>query len=295
MTLLASCCLLFAASALARCSRQPPAQLRTALISPLVSGAAIACSCMQVNYVGKSANLYEDAGYKLHGSAYVINQLLGTSWLWDRVRVSGGAYGGFSSFDSHSGLFTFLSYRDPNLLKTADVYDGTADFLRQLQLDKDALTKVGAAGAAGLGQPCETFQDQTQDAACTTLHAPHQCCKANILCHGAWACMMACVPVPSKLGPETWDEGADSSCVLQAIIGTIGDIDSYQLPDAKGSSAFSDHILGNTHEKRQARREEVLGTSLQDFRYSPWLLHLFPCSCLITTDPNAVKLESQQA
>ena len=97
----------------------------------------------QVNYVGKSVNLYEDAGYKLHGSAYVINQLLGTSWLWDRVRVSGGAYGGFSSFDSQSGQFTFLSYRDPNLLKTADVYDGTADFLRKLELDKDALTKVG--------------------------------------------------------------------------------------------------------------------------------------------------------
>ena len=64
---------------------------------------------------------------------------------------------------------------------------------------------------------------------------------------------------------------------LQAIIGTIGDIDSYQLPDAKGYSAFSDHILGTTHEKRQARREEVLGTSLQDFRCctaAAWLLIL---------------------
>ena len=108
--------------------------------------------------MGKSVNLYEDAGYKLHGSAYVINQLLGTSWLWDRVRVSGGAYGGFSSFDSHSGLFTFLSYRDPNLLKTADVYDGTADFLRQLQLDQDALTKVGAACAADLAQPAKALE-----------------------------------------------------------------------------------------------------------------------------------------
>jgi hypothetical protein len=41
----------------------------------------------QVNYVGKAANLYEDAGYKLQGSSYVINKLLGTTWLWDRVRV----------------------------------------------------------------------------------------------------------------------------------------------------------------------------------------------------------------
>ena len=37
--------------------------------------------------MGKAANLYEDAGYKLQGSSYVINKLLGTTWLWDRVRV----------------------------------------------------------------------------------------------------------------------------------------------------------------------------------------------------------------
>lgn len=41
-----------------------------------------------------------------------------------RVRVVGGAYGGFCDFDTHSGMFTYSSYRDPNLLKTVDVYDG---------------------------------------------------------------------------------------------------------------------------------------------------------------------------
>lgn len=65
----------------------------------------------QVNYVGKAANLYADAGYELSGAAYVVEKYLGTSWLWDKVRVVGGAYGGFCSFDSHSGMFTYLSYR----------------------------------------------------------------------------------------------------------------------------------------------------------------------------------------
>lgn len=60
------------------------------------------------------------------------------------------------------GVFSFLSYRDPNLLKTLDVYDGTSNFLKELEMDDDALTK--------------------------------------------------------------------------AIIGTIGDVDAYQLPDAKGYS-----------------------------------------------------------
>lgn len=80
----------------------------------------------QVNYVGKAANLYEDAGYKLSGSAYVVNKHLGTTWLWDRVRVSGGAYGGFSDFDTHSGMFSYLSYRDPNLTKTVRMLSSPA-------------------------------------------------------------------------------------------------------------------------------------------------------------------------
>lgn len=145
----------------------------------------------QVNYVGKAANIYE-TGYQLDGSAYVISKFISNTWLWDRVRVSGGAYGGFCDFDTHSGVFSFLSYRDPNLLKTLDVYDGTVDFLRELDLDDDTLAK--------------------------------------------------------------------------AIIGTIGDVDSYQLPDAKGYSSLLRYLLGITEEERQRRREEILSTSLKDFK-----------------------------
>ena len=65
----------------------------------------------QVNYVCKAANLYEDAGYEMHGSAYVVNKHLGMSHIWDKVRVVGGAYGGFGSFDPQSGMYSFQSYR----------------------------------------------------------------------------------------------------------------------------------------------------------------------------------------
>lgn len=46
--------------------------------------------------------MYE-TGYQLNGSAYVISKYISNTWLWDRVRVSGGAYGGFCDFDTHSG------------------------------------------------------------------------------------------------------------------------------------------------------------------------------------------------
>ena len=64
----------------------------------------------------------------------------------------GGAYGGFCTFSSFSGLLTFLSYRDPNLDKTLDVYELAADDLmaaaETLENDPDALTTaiIGAVG-----------------------------------------------------------------------------------------------------------------------------------------------------
>jgi Zn-dependent M16 (insulinase) family peptidase len=101
----------------------------------------------QVNYVGKGANLYQ-LGYHLHGSVQVISRYIKTGWLWDQVRVQGGAYGAFSVFNYLSGTFTFLSYRDPNLTKTIDVFDETAKFLRSGKLTSEEITKsiIGTIG-----------------------------------------------------------------------------------------------------------------------------------------------------
>lgn len=93
----------------------------------------------QVNYVGKAANLY-DHGYEYHGSVEVIRGFLRTTWLWEKIRVMGGAYGAFSTFNRHSGVWSYLSYRDPNLLGSLENYDGTAAFLRQ-GINQDELTK----------------------------------------------------------------------------------------------------------------------------------------------------------
>jgi len=84
----------------------------------------------QVNYVGKGTNIYK-LGYRQHGSVNVINNYLRTSYLWEKVRVQGGAYGAFITFSSQSGVLSYLSYRDPNLLGTLENYDNTSHFLRK--------------------------------------------------------------------------------------------------------------------------------------------------------------------
>lgn len=102
----------------------------------------------QVNYVVKGANLYQ-LGYELDGSISVISNILRLTYLWEKLRVQGGAYGAMSSFDKQSGFFSFISYRDPNLMGTLHNYDGAADFLRNLNLSDDELTKgiIGAISA----------------------------------------------------------------------------------------------------------------------------------------------------
>ena len=60
--------------------------------------------------------------------------------------MQGGAYGGFCVFDRRSGVFAYLSYRDPNLLGTLENYDQTGAFLRKLELSRDEGVKsvIGA-------------------------------------------------------------------------------------------------------------------------------------------------------
>ena len=105
----------------------------------------------QVSYVGKGGRIYE-TGESITGSASVVSRFLKTGYLWDNVRVMGGAYGGFCVFAQGSGFFGFLSYRDPNLSKTLDVYDAAADALMaaadDLERNPEALATaiIGAIG-----------------------------------------------------------------------------------------------------------------------------------------------------
>jgi len=123
--------------------------------------------------VAKGANLYH-LGFEGDGSVAVISNFIRTGYLWERVRVQGGAYGGFIAFNDRSGMLVYLSYRDPNVLSTLKNYDGTAQFLRETELSDEEITRN--------------------------------------------------------------------------IIGVIGNIDTYQLPDAKGYTSMVHYLTGETDE-----------------------------------------------
>jgi Zn-dependent M16 (insulinase) family peptidase len=104
-----------------------------------------------VQYVGKGLNLY-DQGFEFSGRFDVLKALLRTGYLWDRIRVQGGAYGSSLSFDLYTGDLGMVSYRDPNLKETLKVYNEIPDFLSQLDISKEEFEKI-VIGCAGKLDP----------------------------------------------------------------------------------------------------------------------------------------------
>jgi Zn-dependent M16 (insulinase) family peptidase len=167
-----------------------------------------------VNFVGKGGNIRR-LGYQSSGAIWVMTNHLSTTWLWNKVREEGGAYGASCGWDAHSGSFAFVSNSDPNLQATLDIYDGSADFLRAAPVGETELTR--------------------------------------------------------------------------SIIGTIGAMDRYQPPDAKGWTSMANWLIGATDEYNQRVRDEILSATPSDFR------HLGDALAELAVHGNVVVLGSEQA
>jgi hypothetical protein len=142
----------------------------------------------QVNFVGRAFPTLAEAS----GAFLVAKKYLDTAYLWEKVRVQGGAYGGLSTYDINSGNFMLLSYRDPNLEQTFQIFDTVPEYLENIKISEEELER--------------------------------------------------------------------------AIIGTIGGVDAYLLPDMKGYISLVYYLTGYKHEDRQRMRNQILAASSPDFR-----------------------------
>jgi presequence protease len=100
---------------------------------------------------------YKKLGYKWTGKLRVLSQILSTDYLQTQLRVVGGAYGGWSSF-SASGLVFLGSYRDPNLKKTLDNYNGIPEYLSKFEVDENAMTRYIIGTVAQIDKPSTPSQ-----------------------------------------------------------------------------------------------------------------------------------------
>lgn len=93
----------------------------------------------KVQYVAKVGS-YRDKGLPYTGALKVLKTIMGYDYLWNQVRVVGGAYGCFGLF-TRTGKVSFGSYRDPNLKRTLDVYDGAVAYLDSFDASERDMTK----------------------------------------------------------------------------------------------------------------------------------------------------------
>jgi Zn-dependent M16 (insulinase) family peptidase len=144
-----------------------------------------------VNCVVKGVDLRR-LGHIPNGATAVVQHYLNTTWLWSRVRVQGSALVASCAADHRSGVLTFASYRDPQILETLDTFDQTSAYLREIDISEAELNRT--------------------------------------------------------------------------IIGVIGQMDRYMLPDMRGFISLQRYLAGETDESLQRYRDEILSASPADVR-----------------------------
>ena len=144
----------------------------------------------KVQYVAK-AGTYRSDNTPYTGALKVLKVIMGYDYLWKEVRVVGGAYGCFAGF-SRAGRATFVSYRDPNLTRTLEVYDRASDYVKTFDAGERDMTKY--------------------------------------------------------------------------IIGTISDLDFPLTAGSKGARSRDAYLTGDTIEKVQKERDEILGCTADVIR-----------------------------
>lgn len=105
----------------------------------------------KVQYVARVGN-FLDYGADYHGALNILKVILSYDYLWQNVRVKGGAYGCMSSF-SRTGEAYFVSYRDPNLKQTMEIYEGVVDYLKNFDVSDRDMTKYIIGTISNIDQP----------------------------------------------------------------------------------------------------------------------------------------------
>lgn len=105
----------------------------------------------QVQYVCRGGDFARD-GLPYTGALKVLRVIMGYDYLWNNVRVKGGAYGCMSAF-RRNGSSYFVSYRDPNLGKTMEVYEKVVEYLEQFEADEREMTQFIIGTLSGEDTP----------------------------------------------------------------------------------------------------------------------------------------------
>jgi len=106
----------------------------------------------QVQYAARAGS-FAEAGLPYTGALQVVRTAVNIDYLYQQIRVKGGAYGCGCGFSSDPATVTFVSYRDPKLKETDEVYRGTGNYLRNAKPTEAELTKYIIGTFSNIDRP----------------------------------------------------------------------------------------------------------------------------------------------
>lgn len=106
----------------------------------------------EVNYLGLAGSC-DAITPDMAGKLNVVQNILSSEYLWNNIRVLGGAYGAGFNFNAIGNYGFFYSFRDPHLAKTHETYTGTVEFLKNFDCDERTMTKFVIGTMGGIDTP----------------------------------------------------------------------------------------------------------------------------------------------
>ncbi len=105
----------------------------------------------QVQYVSRAGN-FKDHGFAYTGALRILRVILNYDYLWLNIRVKGGAYGCMSGFGRNGDAY-FSTFRDPNLRKSNEVFEGMPEYLKHFHADERDMTKYVIGTISSMDTP----------------------------------------------------------------------------------------------------------------------------------------------
>ena len=118
----------------------------------------------QVQYVASAGN-FRNAGLSYNGALKVLKVMFSYDYLWENIRVKGGAYGCMCSF-SMNGDGYLVSYRDPKLMETYEVYKNAPNYVKNFDADDRTMTKYIIGAISDMDTPMEPSAKGAYSFAC---------------------------------------------------------------------------------------------------------------------------------
>lgn len=134
-------------------------------------------SSSQVQYVARCGN-FRDGGYSYTGALKVLKVIFSYDYLWINVRVKGGAYGCMSGFYRNGDMY-MVSYRDPNLAGTNEVYEKAADYLAHFDVSERDMVKFIIGTIGDMDTPMNPSAKGTRSFGAYICHTDYESLKAE--------------------------------------------------------------------------------------------------------------------